>query len=80
MAQQTSFSVCEFISTATTKKIGDMKTLSGNSIPSLFECYYLSVCLISPGLFECEAFVRGFLSQEGRLSVKGRDLEMIFGD
>ncbi len=35
MAQQTSFNVCDFIATATTK-IDDMKSLSVNLISSLF--------------------------------------------
>ena len=79
MAQQTSFNVCDFIATATTK-IDDMKSLSVNLISPLFTvCTCQSVSFL-PDHLNVKAFVRAVLSPEVWLSVKGRDLEMIFGD
>lgn len=79
MAQQTSFNVCDFIATATTK-IDDMKSLSVNLILPLFNvCTCQSVSFLLDHL-NVKALSDVFLSQEVWLSVKGRDLEMIFGD
>lgn len=75
MAQQSSFNVCDFITKATTK-IDDMKSLSVNLITRLF-----TVCTCQPpSILEIKGFVRGVLSLHVWLSVKGRDLEMVFGD
>lgn len=79
MAEQTSFNVCDFIATATTK-IDDMKSLSVNLILLLF-----SVCTCQPvsfllDHFNVKALSEVFLSSEVCLSLKDTDLEMIFGD
>lgn len=60
MAQQTSFNVCDFIATATTK-IDDMKSLSVNLIsPPLYNvCTCQSVSFLLDNL-NVKAFVRGF--------------------
>lgn len=80
MAQQTSFNVCDFIATATTK-IDDMKSLSVNLISPLFNvCTCQSVSFLLDHLNVKALSEVFFLSPEVCLSVKGRDLEMIFGD
>lgn len=59
MAQQTSFNVCDFIATATTK-IDDMKSLSVNLISPLFNvCTCQSVSFLLDHL-NVKALSKGF--------------------